>query len=198
MKFLKTLGLAAAVSACLAFAGTGVASATNTVLCPTTLNDCSGEYFPAGTSIHAQLATGHVTLQTPEPITCKKSTLSAVTQTSTTPKIKISSLSFEECTPGPMRTLSGGEFQLHHEGGHNGNGTSSGLEVTVTQFGSSCAYGGAGLAGPTLKGGNPAQLLMELTVPKVAGGFLCPNSAKLAAHYGITSPKPLYVSTELF
>jgi hypothetical protein len=199
MKFLKTLALVVAMSACLAFAGTGVASATNTVLCPTTLGDCSGEYFTAGTVIHAELATGHVTVHAGfATFTCAKSTLEGKLATSTTPSISITSLSFSECN-GTVDVLKKGTLQIHHVGAHTGTVTSEGTEVTYSISSTSCTYGT-----PTardfgiLTGGSPASLKLEASLTKVAGGFLCANPASWTGHYKITKPNSLYVSTELF
>lgn len=196
MKIMKMLGLAAiAAAALMAFVGAGTASA-GTVLCKTTTLPCKEDY-PAGTTIHAELATGHATLKAGfANITCKKSTVQGKTETTTTPEGKISKLTFEECGEAKVVVLNPGRLQIHHTGGHVGNLTVSETEVTVSVGGVSCTYGGTITSGLTVTGGSPASMIAnEANIPKVAGGFLCANPAKWTAHYKVTTPNPLFIST---
>ncbi len=200
MKFMKVLGLAAiAAAALMAFVGAGTASAApnDTVLCKTTTLPCTGHY-PVGTTIHAELATGTATLKAGfATITCKKSTVQGKTATTTTPEGNIEVLTFTECGEAKVVVLKKGKLQIHHTGGHVGNLTVSGVEVTVEVGGVSCTYGGTISTGLTVTGGAPASMVAnEASIPKVAGGFLCANPSKWTAHYKVTTPNPLYISTE--
>jgi len=184
--------LAAAVGAAPASAAPGDA-----VLCKTTTLPCT-DHYPVGTAFHMQLATGQKRMSSGfATINCNKETWVGKVESTTTPSIQISSLSVSECGNAAIVVLKRGSLQIHHEGEHKGNVTISGLEVTYAVGGITCVYGGTVTSGITLLGGNPARLVTnETNIPKVSGGFLCANPAKWSAHFEVTTPKPLFVSTE--
>jgi autotransporter translocation and assembly factor TamB len=200
MRLTKSYVLVASAAAVLAVAaGASTASAApgDTVLCKTTTMPCT-DHYPVGTAFHMQLATGHKTLQAGfANITCQNETWAGKVETTTTPTIGINSLSVTGCASSIVTVLKRGSLQIHHEGEHKGNVTISGLEITVAVGSTSCVYGGTVSNGITMIGGNPASIITKETqIPKVAGGFLCANPARWTAHFEITSPKPVFVSTE--
>jgi hypothetical protein len=199
MKHVKMLGIAAVLAAALmALIGAGAAQA-ETTLCKVTEDACStANMYPVGTAIAATATEPAVLKAGFATITCNKSTVAGKTETTTTPEGKNSTLSFSECGSATVTTLNPGKLQIHWDAEHNGNLTTSGVEVKVEVLGVSCVYGGEVKSGLTLTGGNPATLdAVEANIPKVSGGILCGNPAKWTAHYEITSPKPLFVSKGL-
>ncbi|MGN6275722.1 MAG: DUF6531 domain-containing protein, partial [Solirubrobacterales bacterium] len=63
-------------------------------------------------------------------------------------------------------------------------------------FGVSCTYGtGTGTTLGTLKGGEEPLLSISASVPKTAGGFLCPSTATWSAEYVVTEPHALFVGS---
>jgi len=200
MKIIKMLGLAAvAAAALMAFVGAGVASASHdTVLCKKNVHPCRGaDVYGQGTQIHAELATGHATLKAGfANITCESSTVAGDTQSTTTPKGAIDVLKFEKCN-ATVNVLNNGSLQIHHTSGNKGNLVVEGTEVEVAIGSTSCVYGGKITTGLTVTGGSPASMVAnEASIPKLAGGFLCASPAKWTAHYKITQPNPLHISTE--
>jgi hypothetical protein len=198
MKHLKMLSIAAVLAAALmALIGAGAAQA-ETTLCKVTEDNCSAaNRYGVGTVITATSTEPAVLKAGFSTITCNKSTVIGTIETATTPSGKNSTLSFSECGSATVTTLKPGSLQLHWDAEHNGNLTTSGVEVQVTDIGVTCVYGGEVKSGLTLTGGNPATLdAVEASIPKVSGGFLCGNPSKWTAHYKI-SPTPLYVSKGL-
>jgi hypothetical protein len=200
MRFKKAFVLATSMVAVLtAVVGTGTAPAApgDTVLCKTTTLPCAGHY-PVGTTFHMELATGHKTLKAGfSIIACKKETWAGKVGTATTPAIQVESLSPSDCGESQVVVLKRGTLQIHHEGEHKGDVTITGTEITVGTGGVSCVYGGTITSGITVLGGSPASIVTnEANIPKVAGGFLCANPAKWTAHYKVTTPNPLFISTE--
>jgi hypothetical protein len=76
----------------------------------------------------------------------------------------------------------------------NGTMSVSSLRLKTTLFGVSCVYGG--LSTSTLKGGEPAALVISTTVSRVSGGFLCPTSVTAQGEYQVTkkTEEPLFVA----
>lgn len=201
MKFLNLTGSIFAAIALVTVVGVSTASAEST-LCKVTEDPCAtGNMYPVGTEVHAVLETGtHLTI-TPLgglfEITCKNSTIKGVTQTTTTPGIELETFSIGGCDAEEAVTLDPGQLQVHWDTEHNGNVTTSGFSLRVKTGGLSCTFGSEAKAGVTLKGGNPATLEVTKTMPKLAGGFLCPATAILHAKYNVTTPTPLYVASGL-
>jgi hypothetical protein len=201
MKYLKILGLAAVTAAALmASGGAGTASA-ETTLCKTTTEPCTEGYGVGtvikGTSVNSKWTTAFIT------DSCKKSTFEGKTETATTPKGKLTSFTWSECSfPTAAATL--GELQVHHDplpesGKHNGNVTLLGTVVKIEAFGMICHYFGEVKEGLTLKAGaSPvlvanARVTLVNTASHTSGGFCSPEGA-WTAEYPIT-PSPTYVTT---
>jgi hypothetical protein len=193
MKYIKILSLAAvAAMALMAFAGT--ASATVLKSGTTTLG--VGTTIDASLKGSAKLESGGEVLDTCTAGTVKGPITNAGGSNATVTG-EIKELTWENCTK-PTTTLKPGTLEIHHiTGTTNGTVTGSGSEVTINGiFGTSCVYGtGAGLDLGTLKGvtSGSASLVINVSVPRTAGGFLCPSSAVWNAEYTVTSPTGLNV-----
>jgi hypothetical protein len=195
MKFLKTLGLAAATAAVLtALIGSGTASAT-------ALTSPEGTVLKTGSSIHA-VNSGASTLTTEfKNIECKESTIQGKTtaESGTTIPANVETLTFGSCNC-EVKVLKGGTLSVQWTSGSNGTVRSSGTEVTTscsTIFGTvHCVYATSSTALGTLTGGNPAKVdISSADVPRLTTSALCDESANWDATYEITSPKPLYVDS---
>jgi hypothetical protein len=201
MKYPKALGLAvAAALAFAAFAGAGPASAT--VLCKEEKTPCGAADYPAGTEFKAQLVNGVSDLwKAGEKVinTCTASTITGKTTTTggatSTVTLPLSSLTWGGCTTA-RKALKPGTFEIHYRGAElNPDATVTSIGMEWEEAG--CTYGtgaGAVLGGFTkTKPGSHTILDVQITVPKLAGGFLCPITVKWEATYTITAPTPLYV-----
>jgi hypothetical protein len=195
MKYLKMLGLAVvAAAAVMAIAGAGTAAAEAT-LCKTTTEPCTSQ----ATALAAHLVEGtHATL-TPagglvEPITCKESVVEGNVETATTPRGKITKLTFANCGEDVVETIAAGELVGHHDAAHNGTVTAIGFTVRVKSHGLTCNFGTEVKEGLTLTGGSPAKLDATATIP-LENGFFCPSSAVWHAEYVVTTPESLYITT---
>jgi hypothetical protein len=204
MKYLKMLGLAAvAATALMAFVGAGTASAT--VLCKNNLNteSCSEKYTVGTRGLGSMVGSGLMESLSGEVLnTCTGSTVEETQQTegsattTVTGKSEGKGITWTGCTHA-VTVLSGGEGELHWiPGTDNGTVTAKGFEVTTTLFGASCVYG----LGSTMKdwgevvGGAPGFMQINSVVPKISGGFLCPNETRLTAKYINTEPAAGYVA----
>lgn len=210
MKYLKMLGLAVMAAAALT-AIIGASAASATVLCTETTTPCPAgkKIGPTGDStdnwIHAVLEEKTLAVLSTtanEPLVeCEESTVtmeSTHTGSATeTPDGHVTALTFGKCNHG-VNVLAGGKLEVHWiEGTHNGTVTSKEAEVTVSILGVSCTYGsGAGISIGDLTGGTMATMDISTVVQRVAGGFLCPATARWAAKYTVTEPEPLYVLKE--
>jgi hypothetical protein len=188
MKHLKMLGLAAiAAMGLMAFVGAGVASAD--------LYTNSGKTvkYPTGTTISASLATGKsAALKSGSTViaTCTAGGVHGTTSNETGAVTgSISSLTWENCSQ-TTHTISNGSLSISTSGVVTGKNNS----VTLGIFGTSCTYGtGEGTTLGTLTSGSPATLKINATIPRTAGGFLCPSTGVWEAEYVVTSPHALYV-----
>jgi hypothetical protein len=195
MKYLKMIGLAAlAAMALMGFAG----SASATELYSGAVTQGKGTVIDASLSGSAILeTTGGEVLNTCTGGTVKGSIENAGSAT-TTVSGPISELTWSGCTR-ETKTIANGSLEIHHIAKTiNGTVTGKNSEVTINGiFGSSCVYGtGAALDLGELKGSttNDATLAIKATVPRTAGGFLCPSTAVWNASYTVTQPTPLHVT----
>jgi hypothetical protein len=219
MNSLKILGLAAvAATAFMAFAGASSVWATALCTNPNETNACAPNSKYGEIEIHA-VSTSEPKLwadpkgSTPL-VTCKSSTMkgtiantgsdtetvSGPLDTTTNAEGKHTGLTWTECsstTDTVTTNASIGELEIHWiSATDNGTVTSKNTDVTVNIAGISCTYGsGAGLKLGTLVGGDDPTLAINVTVNKVAGGFLCPEHTIWEANYTITTPHALYVTT---
>lgn len=201
MKHLKILALAAmACAAFMAFVGAGSASAT--VLCKEPLTSgcaAAGKDYAAGTVIESSqtkettgiLTGGGFTLDTCTGSTIKGKTTNTGSDTETV-KGPNEEINWGTCT-SETKTIKNGELEIHYiSGTDNGTMTSIGTEVTVKTIFGSCVYSASDIG--VLKGGNPATIeIKELSVKLVSGP--CPSETKWTDAFTVTSPQPLYVST---
>lgn len=194
---LRAGALAAALSAILALALAGSASAT--VLC--TDSECSTVY-PTGTKIGGGLKSGTTARFTSGGstlVTCTGSSIGGTTsnESGATVSGNISELTWNGCSQ-TTKTVANGALQIAWTSGSNGTVSGTGSEVTVAIFGMSCTYGtGGGTHLGTLTGGEEPTLAISATVPRIAGGFLCPASASWDAEYVITEPHALFVAEDI-
>lgn len=203
MKYIKMLGLAAvAAAALMAFVGASTASAT--VLCKegkTSGCAAAGKAYASGTAVEATLTSGTSAELLAGGFledTCTGSTIKGTTSNagSSTETVRgsASSLTWSGCTfTTTTKTL--GTLEIHWiSGTDNGTLTASGFEVNVNQPFGTCTYkSGTGNDLGTLKGGNPASIVISTTVTG-GGAFGCPSTATWNAAYTVTAPKPLFVS----
>jgi hypothetical protein len=198
MNSLKRPVIAAVAALGLLAAGADVA-AGETTLCKTTTEPCTSPYgvgtIIKGSSSRVTLINEFIT------DTCKKATLEAKVETSTTPKGKLASATWSECTY-PTTTATNGELQIHHDAGegglHNGKVTVVGV-VWKIEGPATCYFGGTITEGITLKAGEHpvlvanAKVKLVNTTPHISSG-LCPAEGVWTGEYAI-SPSPLYVTT---
>jgi hypothetical protein len=180
MKHLKMLGLALVAAASLmAFAG----SASAAVLTSPAGTDYTGTLESTATE-SLLLKAGFAN------ITCTASTVSGAVKTNTTvAEGAITTLSFSNCN-ATVDVLKNGSLKVASGGAVTGSGS----EVTVSALGTSCVYGtGAGTSLGTLKGGTPASLTINASLPKISGGFACASPAGWSGKYTVTQPTTLLV-----
>lgn len=196
MKHLKTLALAGlATAALMALAGVGTASADE--LCTTTAvnNMC-----PAGSLITTteESAVGTIKLKTTGGTvltTCSAAVRHSGTidQGTGTRPVKKTNMSwgFAGCN-GTVDTVTGGTFTAEEGAGGGTTLTSIGVEWTTELFGVSCTYGtgtGVDLGEMNTAGEQPE---FNVTVSKLAGGALCPASAKWEGAWKLTNHNALH------
>ncbi len=154
--------------------------------------------YPKGTKIVASLVTGTSATLTSGGstiATCTGSTVEGSTNAESGSPLSggISKLTWESCNQ-TTHTVANGSLDITNIGKTNGTVTGTGNSVTVGIFGTSCTYGtGAGTHLGTISSGAAPILKINATVPRVAGGFLCPSSGVWEAEYVVTSPHALYV-----
>lgn len=215
MKHLKSLGLAAVVTAALALlAGVGTASAT--VLCSAE-GEGKGTKCPAGKAyglnqeIHAVLEpkTNFVLTTMFKIIECEESTIKIKVEEPGSEKKRvfgpIESLTFGKCNC-PITVLKNGTVESNWiEGTNNGDLFIRALKLTTvcsTIFGNvHCIYEVQGETTQfgTLIGGNPAKLetvIENEEFPKLPTNAVCQEYVRWFGNYEITTPKPLYVTGE--
>jgi len=229
MKYVKILGLAALVTAALlSLAGT----ASATVLCsvepsngtPSTIGTVcpAGFAYPGGTELHSVLETNeHATFTDQNgkaAITCTKSTIAATTENEgsaiETVRLKVGTLTFEDCTSPALGTdvacevkvLKNGTLELHWTAdSFHATITSSGTEITTdcpeTLFGDvHCIYTTSStdlglLTGAAIQPESRGTLDIasaKLGITKTS--TWCPTEVKWDGKYEVTSPKTLWVA----
>jgi hypothetical protein len=204
MKYLKALGIAA-VAAMVLTAFLGASSASATVLCKTTSTPCGAEWhYSTGTEIHATLKPGTKAIFSASGIIgeCSESTIASKTTNTGSAsetvdgKIEKEKLTWGSCTAEKTETVKGGLLEIHWiPGTDNGTVTMREVEWTSKSAGISCTYGaGEGIDLGTLTGGAESTISVN-TIVNVTGGFLCPKTVTWTAEYVVTSPTPLFVST---
>ncbi len=197
MKYLKMLGLAAiAAMGLMAFVGAGTASAT------TLFTDSAKTIkYPAGTTIHATLVPGtSAELKSGSTViaTCTGSTVHGRTsnETGTYVSGNIEALNWESCSQ-TTHTIAKGSLHIDYITGSeptSGTVIGTGNSVTLGIFGTSCTYGtGAGVTLGTLTSGETPVMHINATIPRTAGGFLCPSTGIWKAEYHVTAPHAVYV-----
>jgi hypothetical protein len=204
MRYLKILALAAvAATALIAFLGAGSASAT--VLCKAAITEgcaASGSDYPVETEIDMSLEGTTATRATDGTLldTCTEGTLRGLTtntgSASETVDWNLTHMQSSNCTTTTDAVVNG-RLEVHWiPGTDNGTLTVFDTRVTKTIFGVTCVYGpgasGADLG--TLTGGSVATLDVEVVLPKISGGFVCPADVVWVGAYIVTTPQPLYVS----
>jgi hypothetical protein len=203
MKHLKTIGLAMIAAAAMA-ALAGVGSAHATVLCTAadtpacaTLNT-----YPAGTKLHFSAPSG-----TSTSLTSGSNTISTCTgiklQGKTTSKgssgkaieLQIEELTWSGCSQ-TTDTVALGSLSIEWiKGTHEAKIVGSGTQWTLGIFNTSCTYGtSAGVQLGTLSSGETPTLKISSSIPRVAGGFLCPSSAVLETELVVTEPHALFAT----
>jgi len=195
MEQLKMLGLVA-IAALGLMACMGVSAASATTLCTTT----SGSCYAAGTEFHASLETGTSATLTDTSgntiATCTGSTAkgSIGTATGTWVSGNGSSLTWEGCSQ-TTDTVNTGSGEIMQTSGDNGEVVSKSSNVTLSIFGVSCTYGtGTGTTLGTATGGEAPTIKITATIPKTAGGFLCPSTGIFHASYILTSPHAVHIA----
>jgi len=195
MKHLKMLGLAAiAALGLMAFVGAGTASAT------TLATDSAGTIkYAAGTTLHATLETGTSATLTDTSgntiATCTGSTVHGTIGTASGTWVEgaNSSLTWEGCNQ-TTDTVNLGSMDIMQTTGDEGEVRSTGSNVTLQIFGVSCTYGtGEGTKLGTITGGEAPTMKITATIPKTAGGFLCPSTGIWHASFIITSPHAVHI-----
>lgn len=128
--------------------------------------------------------------------TCTGGTIkgSVGTESTNTVAINVSEATWSTCSQ-TADTISAGLLEIKHvEGTHNGAVTGKSTAGTFEIFGVSCTYGfGEGTHIGTLLSGETPMLNISTTVPRTAGGFLCPSTVGFDAEYVVTEPHALYV-----
>jgi hypothetical protein len=201
MKYVKMIGLAAlAVSALMAIAGTGTASAT--VFCHATSSPCA-EKWKAGTEPRfiVKPGTAGIWSDTSGGIAAKcpegelRGTITSAGSAAETVKVSIPASGLiwnnvEGCIE--TKTLEGGTIEVHAiSGTDNGTVTISGFKITISILGASCIYGfgsGATLGTLTGNGSGTAVLDIETNFVKKEGAFTCPLDLNWAEEF--TQEKP--------
>jgi hypothetical protein len=132
-------------------------------------------------------------------ITCTSSTVAGKVTTNNESEASgsIETVSFSNCGEATVTTLNSKGTLKIVKGTHAVSGT--GVEVTVSQFGTSCVYGfgaGTALGGMTntvVGGVDKITLDVGANLPKVSGGFLCASPASWTAGFIVTSPSTSFV-----
>lgn len=212
MSYLKmcSAAIAAVVVASVLVAA---APASATVLCKTGTNPCEGRYG-AATEVSAHLKTGTISkmythdLSYPEfEVQCEESTLKVKTTneggSTQTVTANTEAFTFGKCwllhpfsSYTPPVLLKKPSLELHWLEGTNARITAKGIEMTTSFFGEDCVYGvpgGGSTAIAELRGGKPAQVLLQVELARLSG-FVCPANMLWAGEYEVTAPNPLYVA----
>lgn len=198
MKHLKMLGLAAiAALGLMAFVGAGTASAT------TLFTDSAKTIaYPVGTVIHSTLkpeTSAKLTDTSGNVIaTCTKSTTKGKIEGSNTGASvggNIEVLTWEGCSQ-TTDNVNLGSLSISWTSGTSGTVTGKGSNVTLSIFGASCTYGtGEGTTLGTITGGSAPELVINATLSKTAGSFICPSTGRWDAEYIVTEPHALFVGS---
>jgi len=158
----------------------------------------TGGRYPAGTSIHISLETGTSATLTDTSgntiATCTGSTVNGATSNESVTWISdaISSLTWEGCNQ-TTDTVNAGSLEFMHTTGDEAEVVGRDSEVTLGIFGVSCTYGTReGTKLGTVTGGEAPTLKITTTIPKTAGGFLCPTTGIWHASYIFTEPHALH------
>jgi hypothetical protein len=174
-----------------------VADSGYPVLCKTASDPCVGGVYGKGSVIEASLKAGTKSVlkagfANPE---CEEEAIKGeVTNAGgkgTNVSGAVTSLTFGKCNM-TVAILKKGSFSIKSTSGGNGTVTLEGFEVTFSNGGASCTYGGSISA--SLSGGAMASISTNASVTRLAGGFLCANPATWTADFTVTAPEPLYVA----
>jgi len=195
MKTLKALGIAAvAAMALTAFAGAGTAQAYLYTDAAKTIR------YSAGTVVDLSLKSGTTTKLTSEGsilATCTASTAKGKTsnEIGEAVSVVIETLTWGGCNH-TVDTLANGKLEIKWTSGTSGEVIGRETQWTATIAGVSCTYGfGEGTKLGTITGGEAPLLKIEAGVKKLAGSFLCPETATLDAEYVFTEPHAIYVGS---
>lgn len=167
MRYLKILGLTAAIGAALM----GLASSASADYVSTTTGGAS-----ATPSIHLVNEGGHVTIRTPiANVSCSVTVEFTPTVHGSFRPISgpVSTISFTGCTNSwHITAVAGhlGSITFFASGsGHGGTARWHGGRVTMTRFGITCTIETSETSIGSLTGGNPGTLDIESSLPIVAG-----------------------------
>ena len=201
MRYVKILGLAAiAAGALMAFVGAGTASAD--VLCTTnTTNECASGWrvthivaSQVGTGVLK--TTGGTTLDT-----CSGASVeSEDTEGSEThePGGAITSLTWSGCS-ATTTTINNGKLTIRTKetagGVHDNTVVADNTRVTIQLFGITCVYGsGEEKSLGDLTVGQDPILHINVAIPKIEGGGLCPASGQWEATFTVTNHNAIWLS----
>ncbi len=204
MKYLRMLAAAAVVAAAgTTFAGAGTASAT--VLCATTTQPCV-EVYPVNEKYHGETTAGAVleTSSGEQMSKCESSTIKGqVVEPGGAGEVAVLSiggLTWVGCS-AKVETVVTGELGVEYIA-ETDDGTVTDLrtKLAVVYLGGTCTYAISEKVASTLGRLTGALMIPTLDVngslPKVAGGFLCPTTMKWTAEYRLKEPLPLFVEAE--
>jgi hypothetical protein len=195
MKYLKGLAVAAAMAAVFVVFGAGPASAT--VICKTKTSPCGSPYLK-GTTFKSVLTPGTTAVFKAgfKTIECTEGSGSVemTTSGSATETVKgvTKTLSFGGCNT-EFKVLKTGTGEIHWTSKTSGTFTAEGMEVTASELGVDCVYGGKISSGITLNGGEKPTITINAKVSKISGSFLCSDPGTMTASLTVTDPIPLYV-----
>lgn len=216
MRLIKTLGVAVA-AALAAMAFVVASSAPAATLCKSNANPCpEGEVYPSNTVVEAEKTAAAVIHTDLVTVTCTTAKMKGTTLTTALGESdggEITSLTFANCTRpvGVGCGVGGGvtavnlpyKFAAAASGG--GNGTVAlaggkgppGLEVKCGLIECTLTASALPVIPLTITGGNPASAEASTSLPEWKG-TLCPKKlAELKAEYEVTTPKPLFIESEV-
>jgi hypothetical protein len=208
MKFLRILGLTAAVVAALALVGAGTASAT--VLCTTNASTttCGApNHVKAGSTIEAALeGTNQAVFEDTNNNVkekCPSSVIRGTTENTGSAKETVKwkvpaiELSFSNCGV-TFNSSAAGKIEMEWiPKTDNATLKATGFKIEINPFGSEwCIYefGGTSTDIGVLKGANPASISVNALIPRVNTCVFLPTSLRWTGTYTVRDPNPLYVT----
>jgi len=204
VKLIKMFGLAAmAALMAMAFVGAGSAMAESTALCTTMPGSGAHEVCPAGNLVahvhEANLEGNPAVLLSSATVKCDVLFLGDVTSANNlgNPLVISGKFTYTNCSCGSVEETSASSTIKVLKLGHELADVTGEGKVHVNCIGINCEYTGEGLLGHALgpllsEETNGEVRVEEQETKKVAGGFLCPKTAKLDI---LTTPlSPTYIT----